>query len=299
MATDVGAGAAVEARRAAVHIIEAGRDAHLGRAVIVGSTTVAGRAARGHRTVAQQIMLGVGIIPVRSSGARWRLAVTGGAVGMCGLHIAGMAGRTRAGRETRFQIRNAGGVAKATVTTMGDIHRRVRSRTRVVTIVTWAGQGHIQVRHMVGAAVRRRIGRMAIQTVGRINACIYGVNHRLPRAVMAGFTGAGPVGGDVVLGAVNLTPGRHDVTAATGCPAGQVFGSQCNSMAVTVMDRIPGVCVAAGAVAGGRLVNRQADQFSSRGVMAAETCIVGLGRCTDQGVIVTACTAGAGDGDDT
>lgn len=182
---------------------------------------------------------------------------------------------------------------------MGDIHRRVRSRTRVVAIVTWAVQGHIQVRHMVGAAVRRRIGRMAIQAVGWVGAQGDRIDHFLTRAVMAGFTGAGPVGGDVMLGAVNLAPGRHDVTAATGCPAGLVSGSQFNSMTVTVMERIPGVYVAAGAVAGGRLVNRQADQFSSRGVMAAEACIVGFGRGADQGVVVTASTAGAGDGNDT
>jgi len=116
---------------------------------------------------------------------------------------------------------------------------------------------------------------------------------------MTGGAGAGAVGGHVMLGVVNFAPVRHDVTAAAGRHAGLVAGAQFDSMAMAVVDCIPGVCVAAGAVAGGRLVNRQTDQFSSRGVMAAGACIVGLGRGADQGVIVTACTAGASDGDDT
>jgi len=90
---------------------------------------------------------------------------------MYGLHIAAMTGRasTAVGRNPRLQIRNCG-VAEATVTTMGDIDRRIFGSTRVVTIVTWAGQGHITGRDMIDAAVRRCISRMAIEAVGRVGA---------------------------------------------------------------------------------------------------------------------------------
>ena len=68
MATDVGAGAAVEARITPTFVVEAVRNIHLGAAVIMGSATVAGVTARCDRTEAQDIMLGVGIIPIRSVG---------------------------------------------------------------------------------------------------------------------------------------------------------------------------------------------------------------------------------------
>ena len=141
--------------------------------------------------------------------------MTGGAVGVCGLHIASMAGRTRAGRETRFQIRNAGGVAEATVTTMGDIHRRVRSRTRIVAINTWAGQSDQVVCHMVDAAMGQILVGMTIETGGRC-ACSDHVDDRLRRAVVTGGTGAGAVGGDVMLGALDQTPVRYIVTVVAG-----------------------------------------------------------------------------------
>ena len=176
--------------------------------------------------------------------------MTGGAVGVRGLNIAGMAGGagTAADRDTRLQGRYRR-MAEAAIAAMGDIDRRIFGAARIVTIVAWAGQGHVTVSDMVDTAVSRRIGRMAIQAVSRVGAGRDGGDDFSPGAVVTGFTGAGPVGGDVVLGAVDLAPGRHDMTNAAGCPAGLVSGSQCNSMAVTVMDCIPGVCVAAGAVA--------------------------------------------------
>ena len=69
MAAGVGAGAAVETGRAPVFIIKAGRNAHLGSAVIMGSIIMAGRAAWGHRAITQHVVLGVGIIPVRCGSA--------------------------------------------------------------------------------------------------------------------------------------------------------------------------------------------------------------------------------------
>ena len=101
---------------------------------------------------------------------------------------------------------------------------------------------------MVDTAMRCRITRMAIQAVGRVTAQGDGVNHFLSRAVMTGGTGAGPVGGHVMLGAVNLAPSRHHVTNAAGRPAGQVSGSQFYSMAVAIMDCIPRGSMAGGAI---------------------------------------------------
>ena len=63
--TGVGAGAAVEAWRAATLIVKVGRNADLGAAAVMGSAIVAGVTARGHRTEAQQIMRGVGTGGIR------------------------------------------------------------------------------------------------------------------------------------------------------------------------------------------------------------------------------------------
>ena len=56
MTAEVGAGAAVEAWRATALIVKAGRNAHLG-AAIMASATVAGVTARAGRTEAQYIVL--------------------------------------------------------------------------------------------------------------------------------------------------------------------------------------------------------------------------------------------------
>ena len=226
--------------------------------------------------------------------------MAGGAVGVRCLHIAGMTGGAGAavGRDTRLQGRYRR-MTEVAVSTVGNIDRCILGAARNVTIVAWACQRHVTGRDMIDTAVCRRISRMAIQAVGWIGAGRDGGDDFSPGAVVTGFTGARPVGGDVVLGAVDLAPGRHDVTAATGCSAGQVFGPQCNSMAVTIMDRIPGGGMAASAVTGSRLAIGQADQTTSRGVVAAGASIVGLGRGADQGVVVTAGAAGTCDGDDT
>ena len=69
MATDVGAGAAIEASITPTFVVEAVRNIHLGAAVIMGSGTVAGVTARVDRTVAQGIMLGMSPFSVRSISA--------------------------------------------------------------------------------------------------------------------------------------------------------------------------------------------------------------------------------------
>jgi len=67
--TGIGAGAAVEAWRTKVFIVKAGRDTHLGAAVVMRRAVVASVTARGDRTVAQHVVLGVGPVPVRSGAA--------------------------------------------------------------------------------------------------------------------------------------------------------------------------------------------------------------------------------------
>jgi len=69
MAASIGASAAIEARRAVAFVIEARRDAHLRRAVIMGSATVTGGTARGHRAKTENVVFGMGLLPVRSSAA--------------------------------------------------------------------------------------------------------------------------------------------------------------------------------------------------------------------------------------
>mgnify|MGYP002065815322 CR=1 FL=1 len=69
VAAGTGAGAAVEAGRPTIFIIEAGQDTHLGAAIIMGSAVVAGVTARGDRTVAEQVMFGMSLVSVRSGAA--------------------------------------------------------------------------------------------------------------------------------------------------------------------------------------------------------------------------------------
>ena len=59
---------------------------------------------------------------------------------------------------------------------------------------------------------------MAIQTVGGVGAQSDGVNDFLSRAVMTGGAGTGPVGGDVMLDALDLSPVRHHMAVATERP---------------------------------------------------------------------------------
>lgn len=125
VATEVRTGATAEAWRAAILIAEAGRKTDFSAAVIVGSATMAGVTARGHRTKTECVVFGMGLFPVRSSAAVRRFAVTGAAVRVYGLYVGTVTGRTRARLETRLQIRNAGGMTEVTIVTMGDLNRRI------------------------------------------------------------------------------------------------------------------------------------------------------------------------------
>ena len=67
---------------------------------------------------------------------------------------------------------------------------------------------------------------MAIQTVGRGGSRGDDVLHLLSRTIVTGRTGTVPIGGDIVLGALDLSPVRHHVTVTaklSGRTVGEVF----------------------------------------------------------------------------
>ena len=113
--------------------------------------------------------------------------MTGGAVGVRGLHIAGMAGGaiSRTTRNTGLHVRY-GRMTEAAVTTVGDIDRRICGTARVVTVVARAGQGHVTGRNVVGTTVRCCISGMAIEAVGRVGAGRDGGDDFSPGAAVAG-----------------------------------------------------------------------------------------------------------------
>ena len=84
--------------------------------------------------------------------------MTGGAAGVRGLNVASVTGGAGAAidRNTLLKVRYRR-MAEAAIAAMGDIDRRILGAARIVTIVAWAGQGHITFSDMVDAAVRRRI----------------------------------------------------------------------------------------------------------------------------------------------
>ena len=112
--------------------------------------------------------------------------MAGGAAGMYRPHVAAVTGDTGPRRKTSEQARDAGGVTEVTIVTMGDLNRRIGCRTRIVAIRTRAGQGNQVICHMVDAAVSGRFIRVAGQTVGRIGACVDGVDNLCSGTVMTG-----------------------------------------------------------------------------------------------------------------
>ena len=88
--------------------------------------------------------------------------------------------------------------------------------------------------------------------------------------------------------ALDLSPIRHLMTDTAGRPARQIAASQAHGMAMIRMRGAPVVAMTAGAVAGGGLVGRQADQGAGGGVMTVGAGAMG-GVCrADQGVVVAA-----------
>jgi len=145
-------------------------------------------------------------------------------------------------RNARLQVRNCR-MAEVAITAVGNIDRCISGTTRVVTactccpvVVLCTANRHVRSSHMVDTAVSSRFIRMTVQTVGRVGAQGDGIDHLLPRTIMTGFTGTGPVGGYIMFSAINLGPVRHDMTVTAGCAVRQVTGTQRNSMAMVVMD---------------------------------------------------------------
>ena len=86
---------------------------------------------------------------------------------------------------------------------------------------------------MVDVAVRRGLVRVAIQAVGRVGARGDGRYDFWSRAVVTGGAGTGPVGGDIMLSALDLRPGRDHMTGAAGNPVRQVTAAQANGMGMS------------------------------------------------------------------
>ena len=234
------------------------------------------------------------------------VVVAVGAAGRCDLHqgavIRGryrvgrypgirMAGGTvaAAGRDAGLQVRH-GGMTEVAITAMGYGYRAVDGRTGIVTAHAGGrSSGNIAQGCMIDVGMGRRLGRVTIQAVGGVGARCDGVDDLLSRAVVAGSTGAGPVGGDIVRGAFDLSPVRHHMTVAAGGAARKVAASQRNSMRMGCMRCFPASAMTGGAVAasGEVFADRQAPEAAVR-IVTAGTAVMGISCSTDQGVVVAA-----------
>ena len=134
---------------------------------------------------------------------------------------------TASDRNTRLQVRH-GGVAEVAITAVSDINSGICSTARVVTagacrpvvVLRTADKnvsGTASRIHVVDTAVSCGLVGMTIET-GGCCACSDHIDNRLCRAVVTGGTGAGAVGGDVMLDALYLSPGRDDMTFAAKLP---------------------------------------------------------------------------------
>ena len=175
--------------------------------------------------------------------------MAGGTAGVYCPHIATMTGHAGSCRQTGLQVRNAGGVTKVTIAAMGHIDCRIGSGTGIMAACTLAGQSDQVVAGVIDAAMSCRLVGMTIETGDR-TARRYNTNDSWCRAVVTGGTGAGAVGGDVMLGAINLRPVRHDMADATRRTVRQISCAQCHSvtmrMAVEVVRRMTLRTVASG-----------------------------------------------------
>ena len=135
---------------------------------------------------------------------------------------------------------------------------------------------------MVARAVKRRLGRMTIQAIGRVGACCYSGHNFYSRAVMTGGAGTGSVGGNIMLGTIYFSPVRHNVTIAAGKTTRNVSGIQCNGMCMRCMGGVKTAGVAGGAVAAGGevLTNCRTDQPAIH-IVTASAAVMGLGCCAD------------------
>ena len=155
-------------------------------------------------------------------------------------------------RNTGLQGRNRR-MAERAVRTMRDIDRPIGALNRViVTIDTGRGQGHVPGGHMIDTAVYGQVLiRMTVKTVSRVGTQGDRIDHFLPRAVVAGRTGTGTVGGNVVLCALDLGPGRNHVTVAAGRSRGvkrEIARAFCNGMDMSRMGGVKSIGMTAQAV---------------------------------------------------
>jgi hypothetical protein len=148
---------------------------------------------------------------------------------------------------------------------------------------------------MIDTAVSRCFLRMTIQAVGRIGTQGNGAYDSLSRTIMTGGTGTYPVGGHIVLSSLNFSPTRYNMAGAAGNTIRKVAGTQFNCMGMGCMNGVKGTRMAGGAVASHckRLADGQADQGTCCCIVTTCTTVVGISSTADQGIIMTASTAGS------
>ena len=133
---------------------------------------------------------------------------------------------------------------------------------------------------MVDTTVGRGLVRMTIQAMSRVGAQGYGINDLLSRAVMAGSAGTGPVGGNIMLGAFDFRPVRHNMTFAAKSARriiGKVTGTQYNRMGMSCVRIIPRIYMTSGAVTRCSFACCKAGQGAGGGIMTAGAVVMHLG----------------------
>ena len=158
---------------------------------------------------------------------------------------------------------------------------------------------------MVDIAVHGQIlVYMAIQTIGRVGTQGYGVNDFLSWAVMAGSAGTGPVSGNIMLGAFDFRPVRHNMTFAAKSARriiGKVTGTQYNRMGMSCVRIIPRIYMTSGAVTRCSFACCKAGQGAGGGIMTAGAVVMHLGIKIIgewRRITVAAAAGRAADGDD-
>ena len=122
------------------------------------------------------------------------------------------------------------------VTAIGESNCRI-----VVTDQTGGFTGDITGGDVVNSAVYGQfLVRMAIQAMGRGDSRGDDVLHLLPRTIVTGRTGTVPIGGDIVLDTLDLSPVRHHVTVTaelSRCTIGEVVRTNFYQMTGGSMER--------------------------------------------------------------
>ena len=204
------------------------------------------------------------------------------------------------GRDTRLQVRNCS-VAKAAGAFMGHGNRDIWSGPFIMTVrAVGCAENYITCRHVVDAAVDRQLlVGMAVQAMGRPGAGGYGINDLLPRTVMTGCAGTGPIGEDIVFNSFNFRPVCYNMAVRTRGArriVGEVIGTDCHGMDMTMAWEICAMTVST--VRHTITTGRGPGCQTAVGVMADRTVIMHLiickvGRHTGCGSGCSVMTAGA------